>query len=95
MNRENIHDVPIKTWNRWSVLSKELFNAVYEDILQLGPELFFGSEFDYAPYTEYQFNIIAWNAAFIAAERRARPNERTDVRLIDELEEDWRNERVQ
>jgi hypothetical protein len=86
MDRENIYEVPKKTWNSWSVLSRQLFNSVYGDILQMDGELFFGPTYD-CFYHDEALRVSAWNAAWIAAERLARPDVKTNVELIESLEE--------
>lgn len=63
---ENVHKVPAKTWSKWTVAARLLFNDVYSRIYDMG-RVFYHP--DLAPaHTGERHATTAWNAAWEAAD---------------------------
>jgi len=63
---ENVHKVPVKTWRKWTVAARLLFNDVYSRIYDMR-RVFYHPEL--APsYTPERHSTTAWNAAWEAAD---------------------------
>lgn len=58
---ENTHKVYAKQWAKWTEAQRVLFNMVYEDIQAMG------SVFVPFKLSPHDFNVLAWNSAFVAA----------------------------
>jgi hypothetical protein len=64
---ENTHKVDAGQWRKWDKKQRKLFNGVYEDILNVGPDLFLNPITVQRKLSEKEFQVIAWNAAWTAA----------------------------
>lgn len=64
---KNPHKVPAKQWRNWNKKQRKLFNRVYEDIVNVGAELFLSPVTVQRNISDKEFEVIAWNAAWTAA----------------------------
>ena len=64
---KNLHKVPAKQWRKWSKKQRKLFNRVYEDIRNIGADLFLSPVTIQRNISDKEFKVIAWNAAWTAA----------------------------
>lgn len=62
----NKYGVPLKTWRRWVVAGRHVFNNTHEEIESMG-RVFYPVTMMPA-FTPESHKIIAWNAAWSAAE---------------------------
>lgn len=73
---QNTYKVPVKQWRKWDAEQRGLFNSIYEEIKNLGPDLFLHPVTLQRKHplstrkglTNSEFNTIAWNAAWTAAD---------------------------
>jgi len=63
---KNVHKVAASQWRKWSQQQRALFNGVYEDIINIGPDLFLNPVTVQRKLTAEEFGVIAWNAAWTA-----------------------------
>lgn len=64
---KNIHNVQAKAWQKWNEQQRALFNGTYEDIQNVGCEMFVHPTTIQRKLTKDEFDTIAWNAAWTAA----------------------------
>lgn len=64
---KNQYKVPAKTWRQWSKKQRKMFNGVYEDITNVGVDLFVHPITIQRKLSDEEFRTIAWNAAWTAA----------------------------
>lgn len=62
---ENIHKVPQKMWNRWNQPQRVIFTETYEALRGAGAACIMPDGYTNMPADK--FNVVAWNAAVIAA----------------------------
>jgi hypothetical protein len=61
----NTYAVPLKTWNRWAVAARHIFNRVYDDVMCQG-RVFYGP-IGATAFNFEEHKVAAWNAAWTAA----------------------------
>lgn len=72
-NGHNTHEVPPKTWARWSPLSRRVFTALFsiysanQWMLNAAPEA--------CELTDEQWRVVSWNAAWLAADTAQKASE--------------------
>ncbi len=64
---KNTHGVDDQQWRTWNTEQRELFNGVYEDIINVGPALFLHPVTIQRKLSDEEFGTIAHNAAWTAA----------------------------
>lgn len=64
---KNTHDVDDLQWRNWDTEQRELFNGLYEDIINVGPALFLHPITIQRKLSDEEFQTIAHNAAWTAA----------------------------
>lgn len=64
---KNVHKVPASQWRKWNQQQRALFNGTFEDITNVGQELFLPTTTFQRHLSDEEFRIIAWNAAWTAA----------------------------
>lgn len=64
---KNPHKVSAEQWRKWNKKQRKLFNAVYEDIVNIGVDLFLSPVTTQRKLSDKEFKVIAWNAAWTAA----------------------------
>jgi len=64
---ENEHGVDGNMWRKWNAQQRALFNGTYEDIMNVGVDLFVHPVTVQRKLSQEEFQVIAWNAAFTAA----------------------------
>ena len=69
LDMENRHSVDTARWEKWTEARRALFNHVYEDITHIGRALFLHPLTVSRNLTDDEFNTIAWNAAWTAADQ--------------------------
>jgi len=64
---KNEHGVDASQWRKWNAQQRALFNGVYEDIINVGKDLWLHPVTMQRKLSDEEFETIAWNAAFTAA----------------------------
>lgn len=64
---ENTHQVDAKQWQEWTEEQRNLYNGVYEDIINVGSDLFLHPITIQRKLCDEEFGTIAHNAAWTAA----------------------------
>lgn len=62
----NTHKVDRDVWRKWNAEHRALFNTMFQNILNLGPDLFLHPVTRQRNLTDDEFRTIAWNAAWEA-----------------------------
>ena len=62
---DNIHNVPTKQWKKWNETSRKLFNSLYTTFAE-NQKIITHPETQEIP--EIEWNTVAWNAAWLAAD---------------------------
>lgn len=79
----NRHRVDKKVWAKWPEHSRAVFNSLYEDIMQIGPDLFLHPKTVSRSISADEFKTIAWNAAWLAADHVKEPGHTTNVETVE------------
>lgn len=63
-SRANLYRVPLKQWNKWGLMGRQVFNEVYSSMVQ-NQGLFLHPKQEKASRSRWR--TTAWNAAWTAA----------------------------
>jgi hypothetical protein len=65
----NVHRVPQKQWRKWDDPGKQLFNDVYANVLLTArSKVLMHPRSNRKKFTDEEFDTLAWNTAWIAAD---------------------------
>lgn len=71
---ENEHKVPRKKWNKWVAAQRMTFNDLYEELMRLSASHLLHPDTVKRSLSDAERQTIAWNAAWLAADKLCYPD---------------------